>query len=41
MEVLNDAVERLLPNHRRWVEVNVDVATSHIRIIDVKVGGKH
>ena len=37
MEVLNGAVEKLSTSKRRWVDVNVDIATSHIKISDVKV----
>lgn len=38
MNVVNDAVETLRSKNRgRWLDVNLDVATSHIKISDVKV----
>ena len=37
MEVLNEAVDKLQASQHRWLDVNVDVATSHIKISDVKV----
>ena len=38
MEVLNEAVGRLSSNQLRWLDVNLDIATSHIKIVDTKVG---
>lgn len=37
METLNEAVDRLSPMTHRWLDVNVDVATSNIRISDIAV----
>ena len=37
MEILNEAVDRLCAVSHRWLDVNVDVATSCIRISDTKV----
>ena len=38
MNIVNDAVETLCSKNRgRWLDVNLDVATSHIKISDVKV----
>ena len=37
MEVLNEAVNKLSTVTHRWLDVNVDVATSNIKISDVAV----
>ena len=37
METLNEAVDRLSPMTHRWLDVNIDVATSNIRISDTAV----
>lgn len=37
MEILNEAVDRLSTVTHRWLDVNVDVATSNIKISDAAV----
>ena len=37
MEVLNEAVDKLSTVSHRWLDVNVDVATSNIKISDTSV----
>ena len=39
MEVLNEAVDRLSSVSYRWLDVNVDVATSNVKITDISVSG--
>ena len=40
MAVLNEAVDKLSTPAQQsyWIDVNVDIATSHIKITDIKVG---
>ena len=38
MEVLNEAVDKLKATPHRWFDVHVDVATSHTKITDARVG---
>ena len=39
MAVLNEAVDKLSTPAQQsyWIDVNVDIATSHIKITDIKV----
>lgn len=37
MEILNEAVDRLSTVSHRWLNVNIDVATSNIKISDTTV----
>jgi len=39
MDVLNGAVEKLSTpaSQSHWIDVNVDIATSHIKVTDIKV----
>ena len=41
METLNEAVDKLSAVSHRWLNVNVDVATSSIKISDSIVSGNH
>ena len=41
MEILNEAVDKLSNMTHRWLNVNVDVATSSIKISDTIVSNRH